>query len=56
MALRQWVFLVRFPDIVEHVAAATRIEIAAVIAGASYTEGIGGWRRSVYDVVGQTGV
>ena len=36
--------------------AATRIEVAAVFAHALYTEGIGGWRRNVYDVGGETGV
>ena len=40
----------------EYVAAATRIEVAAVVAGTLYTEDIGGWRRNVYDVVGETGV
>ena len=56
LALRECVFPFQFPEVVEYIAAATGIEVAAVLACALYTENIGGWRRGVYDVVGETGV
>ena len=56
MALRQCGFLLCSRDILEYVAAATGIEVAAVVAGALYTHDIGGWRRIVDDVVGDTRV
>ena len=54
--LRQYIFLVRLPDIVKYVAAATRIDAAAVHGGALYTEGVGGWRSSICNVAGETGI
>lgn len=51
-ALREDVFLVRFADVVEDVAAAARVDGGAVLGGALDAEDVGGWGRGVYDDVG----
>ena len=55
MALRECAFLVGLRHVVEHVAAAAGVEIAAIVDIAPYANDIRRW-RSVCDVAGETWV